>query len=83
MATTSLSRLKDSEMVVQRGRHEGGQNRQMRIVECLVGDETNIVLFTKTNDQGSPALLQPPCYPFKNGTIHSSQVDDLRFRRFV
>ncbi|KAL6607737.1 hypothetical protein ACP70R_040800 [Stipagrostis hirtigluma subsp. patula] len=39
----------DSKMIVQRGRGEGG--RQMRIAECLVGDETGIIVFTARNDQ--------------------------------
>jgi hypothetical protein len=47
----------DSKMVLQRGRAEGGR-QQMRIAECLVGDETGIVVFTARNDQGTkPRLL--------------------------
>lgn len=41
-----------SKMVVQRGREGGPQGRQMRIAECLVGDETGIIVFTARNDQG-------------------------------
>ncbi|KAF2619713.1 hypothetical protein F2Q68_00042562 [Brassica cretica] len=33
------------------GRPSGPQARQMRIAECLVGDETGIVIFTARNDQ--------------------------------
>lgn len=29
-----------------------GQGRQMRLVECLVGDETGMIIFTARNDQG-------------------------------
>ncbi|KAE9449146.1 hypothetical protein C3L33_18954, partial [Rhododendron williamsianum] len=38
-------------MVVQKGRPDGPQVRQMRIAECLIGDETGTVLFTARNDQ--------------------------------
>lgn len=46
-----------SKMVMQRGgggggRPNGPQARQMRIAECLVGDETGIIIFTARNDQG-------------------------------
>ncbi|KAM7269189.1 hypothetical protein ACFE04_024686 [Oxalis oulophora] len=37
--------------VVQRGRNDGPQGRQMRLAECLVGDETGIIIFTARNDQ--------------------------------
>jgi len=45
-----------SKMVMQRGgggggRPNGPQARQMRIAECLVGDETGIIIFTARNDQ--------------------------------
>ncbi|CAH8383913.1 unnamed protein product [Eruca vesicaria subsp. sativa] len=33
------------------GRPSGPQARQMRIAECLVGDETGIIIFTARNDQ--------------------------------
>lgn len=39
-------------MVVQKGRPDGPQVRQMRIAECLIGDETGTILFTARNDQG-------------------------------
>lgn len=42
-----------TKMVMQRGgRPNGPQARQMRIAECLVGDETGIIIFTARNDQG-------------------------------
>ncbi|KAF3584473.1 hypothetical protein F2Q69_00026283 [Brassica cretica] len=45
-----------TKMVMQRGgggggRRSGPQARQMRIAECLVGDETGIIIFTARNDQ--------------------------------
>jgi replication factor A1 len=39
-------------MVMQRGRPDGPQPRQMRIAESLVGDETGMIIFTARNDQG-------------------------------
>lgn len=41
----------DSKMVVQKGRGDAPQLRQMRLAECLVGDETGIIIFTARNDQ--------------------------------
>lgn len=37
-----------SKTIAQRG----GQGRQMRLAECLVGDETGVIIFTARNDQG-------------------------------
>ncbi|CAO2828821.1 unnamed protein product [Amaranthus hypochondriacus] len=41
----------DSKLVMQRGRNDGPQVRQMKIAECLVGDETGMIIFTARNDQ--------------------------------
>ncbi|XVF31665.1 hypothetical protein REPUB_Repub17cG0011100 [Reevesia pubescens] len=38
-------------MVVQKGRADGPQVFQMRVAECLVGDETGMIIFTAKNDQ--------------------------------
>ncbi|KAL6983691.1 hypothetical protein U1Q18_017069 [Sarracenia purpurea var. burkii] len=40
-----------SKMIMPRGRGDGTQGRQMRLAECLVGDETGIIIFTARNDQ--------------------------------
>ncbi|KAK3041794.1 hypothetical protein RJ639_000310 [Escallonia herrerae] len=40
-----------SKMIMQRGRSDGTQGRQMRIAELLVGDETGMIVFTARNDQ--------------------------------
>ncbi|XP_051114422.1 uncharacterized protein At4g28440-like [Andrographis paniculata] len=40
-----------SNMVLEKGRPDGLQVRQMRIAECLVGDETGTILFTARNQQ--------------------------------
>lgn len=38
----------NTKMIVPRG----NQGRQMRLAECLVGDETGMIIFTARNDQG-------------------------------
>lgn len=45
-------------VVMQKGRPDGPQLRQMRIAECLVGDETGTIVFTARNDQG---MVVPLC----------------------
>lgn len=40
-------------MVMQKGRPDGLQGRQTRIAECLIGDDTGIVVFTARNEQGT------------------------------
>ncbi|KAI8001167.1 Uncharacterized protein LOK49_LG09G00200 [Camellia lanceoleosa] len=40
-----------SNMVLQKGRPDGPQVRQMQIAEFLVGDETGTIVFTAKNDQ--------------------------------
>ncbi|WZZ16774.1 hypothetical protein YC2023_109863 [Brassica napus] len=44
-------KIVSTKMVLQKGRADGPQARQMRISECVVGDETGIVVFTARNDQ--------------------------------
>lgn len=41
-----------AKMVLQKGRPDGPQLRQMRIAECVVGDETGTIVFTARNEQG-------------------------------
>lgn len=41
-----------SKTIMPRGRADGNQGRQMRLAECLVGDETGMIIFTARNDQG-------------------------------
>ncbi|KAG5520944.1 hypothetical protein RHGRI_033490 [Rhododendron griersonianum] len=40
-----------SKTIMPRGRADGNQGRQMRLAECLVGDETGMIIFTARNDQ--------------------------------
>ncbi|MQM11873.1 hypothetical protein Taro_044787 [Colocasia esculenta] len=48
---TLTVKVVSSKMVLQKGRPDGPQVRQMRIAECLVGDETGIIVFTARNEQ--------------------------------
>ncbi|KAI7984797.1 Uncharacterized protein LOK49_LG14G01315 [Camellia lanceoleosa] len=41
----------NSKMILPKGRANGNQGRQMRLAECLVGDETGMIIFTTRNDQ--------------------------------
>ena len=47
-----IVKVVSSNMVLQKGRPDGRQVRQMRIAECVVGDETGTIVFTARNDQG-------------------------------
>ncbi|KAG9449992.1 hypothetical protein H6P81_009957 [Aristolochia fimbriata] len=48
---TLTVKVVSSKMVLQKGRPDGPQVRQMRIAECLVGDETGMIVFTARNEQ--------------------------------
>ncbi|OAY72672.1 uncharacterized protein At4g28440-like [Ananas comosus] len=48
---TLTVKVVDSKMIMQKGRSDGPQARQMRIAECLVGDETGMIVFTARNEQ--------------------------------
>ncbi|KHN00356.1 Hypothetical protein glysoja_000024 [Glycine soja] len=48
---TLTVKVVNAKMVMQRGRSDGPQSRQMRIAECLVGDETGMIIYTARNDQ--------------------------------
>ncbi|CAN1310960.1 Uncharacterized protein At4g28440 [Linum perenne] len=54
---TLTVKVVSTKMVLQKGRADGPQMRQMRIAECLVGDETGIIIFTARNDQGILILI--------------------------
>ena len=49
---TLTVKVVNAKMVMQKGRSDGPQSRQMQIAECLVGDETGMIIFTARNDQG-------------------------------
>jgi len=46
-----IVKVTSAKIVLQKGRPDS-QVRQMRIAECLIGDDTGIVIFTARNDQG-------------------------------
>ncbi|PKA49298.1 Uncharacterized protein AXF42_Ash014200 [Apostasia shenzhenica] len=48
---TLAVKVVDSKVIKQKGRPDGPQPRQMRISECLVGDETGMIVFTARNEQ--------------------------------
>ncbi|XP_009363556.2 uncharacterized protein At4g28440 [Pyrus x bretschneideri] len=48
---TLTVKVVSTKMVLQKGRADGPQGRQTRIAECLVGDETGLIIFTARNDQ--------------------------------
>ncbi|GMH01611.1 hypothetical protein Nepgr_003450 [Nepenthes gracilis] len=48
---TLIVKVVDSKLIMQRNRPDGPQGRQMRMAECLLGDETGMIIFTARNDQ--------------------------------
>ena len=60
---TLTVKVVNAKMVMQRGRSDGPQSRQMRIAECLVGDETGMIIYTARNDQGTCVILLSQCCP--------------------
>ncbi|MBA0746573.1 hypothetical protein Gogos_009079 [Gossypium gossypioides] len=49
---TLTIKVVNTKMVLQKGRPDGPQVRQIRIAESLVGDETGMIIFTARNEQG-------------------------------
>ncbi|KAL0004214.1 hypothetical protein SO802_011775 [Lithocarpus litseifolius] len=72
---TLTVKVVSTKMVLQKGRADGPQVRQMRIAECLVGDETGLIIFTARNDQGDPICQHQRIAP------HNLEVQDLTLRR--
>ncbi|KAK7367869.1 hypothetical protein VNO80_09888 [Phaseolus coccineus] len=68
---TLTVKVVNAKMVMQKGRSDGPQSRQMRIAECLVGDETGMIIFTARNDQVSSGLS------FVHGCIRAEVVKML------
>ncbi|KAK9078232.1 hypothetical protein SSX86_002289 [Deinandra increscens subsp. villosa] len=54
---TLVVKVISSEIVLQKGRAVNPNLRNVRIAECLVGDETGTILFTARNDQVD--LMEP------------------------
>lgn len=49
---TLLVKVVNSNMVLQKGRAVSPHTHNIRIAECVVGDDTGTILFTARNDQG-------------------------------
>ncbi|MBA0624674.1 hypothetical protein Godav_009979 [Gossypium davidsonii] len=54
---TLTIKVVNTKMVLQKGRPDGPQVRQIRIAESLVGDETGMIIFTARNEQGFLDLM--------------------------
>ncbi|KAM7468643.1 hypothetical protein LguiB_016205 [Lonicera macranthoides] len=72
-----------SKMIMQGGRADGTQGRQICLVECLVGDETGMIIFTAKNNR---VLLSVFVIVFKQelllhikGSLKMFQVFSLSF----
>jgi hypothetical protein len=63
----------NTKLVVQRSRPNPANARQVRIAECLVGDQTGVIVFTARNDQGTPS----------SAILHASQLQGCRHLRRV
>ncbi|WOL03152.1 hypothetical protein Cni_G11872 [Canna indica] len=66
---TLTVKVVSSKTVLQKGRPNGPQVRQMRLAECLVGDETGIIVFTARNEQVD--LMKPDT----NVILRNAKVD--------
>ncbi|KAJ8750303.1 hypothetical protein K2173_014218 [Erythroxylum novogranatense] len=51
LVVTLTLKVVSAKMALQKGRADGPQIRQMKIVECLIGHETRMIIFTTRNDQ--------------------------------
>ena len=48
---TLTAKVVSSKIVLNRARQEGSAIRGLRIAECIVGDETGVIVFTARNEQ--------------------------------
>ncbi|XWS22595.1 hypothetical protein CRYUN_Cryun29cG0049800 [Craigia yunnanensis] len=66
---TLTVKVVSTKMVLQKGRADGPQVRRMRIAECLVGDETGMIIFTARNEQvdkwGRVEVAEPVSFTVK------------------
>jgi replication factor A1 len=49
---TLAVKVVSSKLVLQKARPDGNQVRHVRIAECIVGDDTGVIVFTARNEQG-------------------------------
>lgn len=71
---TLIVKVVSSKLIMQKGRPDGPQIRQMRIAECLVGDETGIIIFTARNQQGKFFFQIALCFLKKEACIYTFYV---------
>ncbi|KAJ7545752.1 hypothetical protein O6H91_08G008400 [Diphasiastrum complanatum] len=61
---TLTVKVVSAKLVLQKARPDGTQARSVRISECIVGDDTGVIVFTARNDQvdllkeGSTVILR-------------------------
>ncbi|CAL9115038.1 unnamed protein product [Musa textilis] len=73
---TLTVKVVSSKIVLQKGRPTGPQIRQMRLAQCLVGEENGMIIFTARNEQGR---LFPFFFVFqKHNFLTYGSVDELR-----
>ncbi|KAL3694907.1 hypothetical protein R1sor_008558 [Riccia sorocarpa] len=48
---TLTVKVVSSKVVLQKARPDGNQVRHVRIAECIVGDDTGVIVFTARNEQ--------------------------------
>ncbi|EFJ14372.1 hypothetical protein SELMODRAFT_271333 [Selaginella moellendorffii] len=48
---TLVVKVVSSKMVLRKARPDGQNVRQVRIAECVVGDDTGVIIFTARNEQ--------------------------------
>ncbi|RRT76944.1 hypothetical protein B296_00025618 [Ensete ventricosum] len=72
---TLTVKVVDSKMVMQKNRPAGPQVRQMRIAECLVGDETGMIVFTARNEQGHDLFSVDLMKPRTSLILRNAKID--------
>ncbi len=53
---TLTVKVVSAKLVLQKARPDGNQVRHVRIAECMVGDDTGVIVFTARNEQGEGIL---------------------------
>lgn len=51
---TLIVKVVSCKLVLQKTRPDGNQVRHVRIAECIVGDDTGVIVFAARNEQGLP-----------------------------
>jgi hypothetical protein len=56
---TLTVKVVSAKLVLQKARPDGNQVRHVRIAECIVGDDTGVIVFTARNEQGESEFFTP------------------------